>query len=339
MLKKVLIPFVILVVLGGLAWWLSRQDSGSTIDREDTDFAVTDTAAIDQIIIQDRRNNEVKLSRESGKWLVNDQYKASQTKIQTLLTTIKEVEVKNPVPKSAKENVIKNMATNNLRVEIYKDGSLAQAYFVGHQTNDELGTYMAIDNENKKPYVTHIPGFEGYLTPRFFTDITEWRTTEVFSYNPVEITSVEVEYPQKAGEGFQLMAYGNGEFSVDQTKGHRRLENPKSKQIKKYLLGFEDVHFIRTLEKSNQKVLDSLSNVTPAVKIAVESSNQPDKTLKLYPINQDGPKKRYGPEEVVDPEKFYAIASNRPNNVMIIQKQALEQLIKSFNDFESAKKP
>jgi hypothetical protein len=45
-------------------------------------------------------------------------------------------------------------------------------YYVGHATQDNTGTYMLLTNPEtdknyEDPFVTHIPGFDGFLSTRY----------------------------------------------------------------------------------------------------------------------------------------------------------------------------
>ena len=64
-------------------------------------------------------------------WIVNGKYPCRSEAILNLLEVIKNVEVKMSVPNSGKKNVIRFMATDALKVEIYSKDELIKQYFVG----------------------------------------------------------------------------------------------------------------------------------------------------------------------------------------------------------------
>jgi hypothetical protein len=64
------------------------------------------------------------------------------------------------------------MASKSTKIEIYSKGEKVKQYYVGHATQDNTGTYMLLTNtetdENyEEPFVTHIPGFEGFIYSLF----------------------------------------------------------------------------------------------------------------------------------------------------------------------------
>ena len=90
--------------------------------------------------------------------------------------------IKNPVARSALNNVIKRMAVQNTKVTIYSNNGDMKTLFIGGETADQLGTFMMIDGA-KEPYVIHIPGFNGYLSSRFNCKEDLWRDKKLFDNN------------------------------------------------------------------------------------------------------------------------------------------------------------
>ena len=67
-------------------------------------------------------------------------------------------------------SVIKTLASEGVKVELYtQNKKLYKTFYIGGETADFLGTYMIMEGA-KKAYVIHIPGFNGFLTPRFNID-------------------------------------------------------------------------------------------------------------------------------------------------------------------------
>ena len=193
MKKTSLLIIVILSILAGISIYLFKTKNGkTTLDKEASNFKYKDTAQVDKIFIADKDGKSLMLERLKGTWTVNNTYKARPDIMETLLKTIATVEVKSPVSKLSKENVIKVMASKSIKVEIYSKGNKVKQFYVGHTTQDHLGTYMLLTNietdENySEPFVTHIPGFEGFLNTRFITDELDWRDRLVMNIRPPKI--------------------------------------------------------------------------------------------------------------------------------------------------------
>ena len=95
------------------------------------------------------------------------------------------------LPRQAVADVVKDMATEGIKVEIYaKNGKALRTFYVGGSTSDDRGTFMMMENSNE-PYVMHIQGFQGMLRPRFHTDEQDWRDRFVFKLKPEDIKMVD----------------------------------------------------------------------------------------------------------------------------------------------------
>lgn len=185
-----LFTLIILIIIA--IWVKNNKGKSSTLNEEARKFKVEDTASITKIILSDKKGNSVTLERTKQAWKVNNTYQARPDAIQTLLYTIKMVDVKYPVPKSMKAGVLRTMAGFATQVKIYSGNQLIKQYYVGHNTQDYEGTFMLLTNidEDKnydEPFICHIPGFQGFLTVRYFTNPEEWRSKLVINVTPPEI--------------------------------------------------------------------------------------------------------------------------------------------------------
>ena len=90
---------------------------------------------------------------------------------------------------------MKYLATTGINVEIFEHDKMIKSYIIGSSTPDHLATYMIIKN-NKTPYAIHIPGFNGFLSPRYgvqnnILNQNLWRSTKVFDLNSNEIKKIK----------------------------------------------------------------------------------------------------------------------------------------------------
>lgn len=331
--RSIIITALALIVLGIILYWLNTKSRQSTFSAANTAFAVEDTAAIDEIHLSNLQGQEVILKQQSNEqWMVNNKFPASQSKIQTLLHTIRHVEVKKPVPLESRENVIKSLATQNVQVDIYKDGNLVRSYFVGHQTPSELGTYMAMNNEDKKPYVTHIPGFYGYLSTRFFCEPDEWRSTLIWDFNPVAIQEVKVAYPNGDKEPFHLKKEGENAFTIEHLKKDKKLSNYDLKQVKRYLMNFRDFHCVKDMNDTAKR--DSLMQYNPDARLTVKNKNGNKRSLAVYGAFKDVKDTVNTPRR---PNNYFAITPEREGQVLLIQNLQIDPMLKGLSHFESSK--
>ena len=216
---RLLLILVALTLVSGVLWFLN--EGVSTMDSKPlADFAISDTARVDKIYIVDTDQNAVTLTRDpnSRYWDLNGTYKARKDAVDLLLKTFKRIKVKSPVPEAAKENVIKLLAAGGKKVEIYQGGDEpVKTYIVGNATQDHTGTYMLLETADEglstEPFITHMEGFTGFLSTRFFTDVEEWRYTGVFDYPALQITELHVQDHDHPERSFKILYNGGNDIS------------------------------------------------------------------------------------------------------------------------------
>ncbi|MGZ3900763.1 MAG: hypothetical protein ACXVNQ_10065, partial [Bacteroidia bacterium] len=111
---------LLLLLVGFALYTYKYKNTSSTIDADARDFKYKDTATITKIFIADKEGDRSTLERTKHGWVVNNKYQCRPDAILNLMEAIKNMEVKMPVPKKAKEGVLKIMASNALKVEVYK---------------------------------------------------------------------------------------------------------------------------------------------------------------------------------------------------------------------------
>ncbi|MGZ4061153.1 MAG: hypothetical protein ACXVPU_19130, partial [Bacteroidia bacterium] len=110
-MKRNRIAIILVIILGSASFWYIVNNRKSTLNAEMRNFAVADTASITKIFLADKEGRTITLERHpEGNWTVNQKYAVRMDALQTLLETIKRVDVKEPVGKKAQDNVIKRLA-------------------------------------------------------------------------------------------------------------------------------------------------------------------------------------------------------------------------------------
>ena len=205
--KKQLVYLALIILMAVLIWFLSA-DKKSTISVEN-DFAISDTSSVSKIFIADRNGTTINLSRSAKNWVINNKYEVRKDAIKTILITISQIRIQRPVSKNAFDNVIKNLATRGVKIEIYTNQETPnKTYTIGSSTSNHLGTYMFLAG-SETPFIVHIPSFNGFLSPRYGIQgnkISEkdWRTTNIFSLKAEKIARIIVNHIQEPKKSFTL---------------------------------------------------------------------------------------------------------------------------------------
>jgi hypothetical protein len=286
-MKKTLTLTLLFLALGAGAWFAIRENkkhaAASNLSPE-MDFAVPNTIEIGKIFIADRSGKTATLEKKDGTWVYNGKYKARPDAIQNLLTTIRQVKVQFTPTEAAKQEMVKELAADGVKVEIYNpQNQKIKSYYVGGVTADERGTVMIIDGA-ENPCVVHMPGFVGQLSVRYMLGDDNWRDRTVFSEKPEDIQRISVEYPQQKSESFVLDKTGTATYTVKPFYS----TTPASKQpLRKgvpesYLLQFEK-RIAEGFETINP-ARDSVRSLVPFAIVSVKKNNGEEKKVKFWPL-------------------------------------------------------
>jgi hypothetical protein len=266
-----------LTVLSVIAVYLYlNRSSFRAVNGGPRDFSVKDTAAITKIFIADKEGSKALLQRTPKGWVVNDKFPCRREAILNLLEVIKHVEVKMPVMREARENVIKRLATGALKVEIYSGDELIKQYYVGQETEDSQGSYMLLTNLSSgknypEPFICWIPGFMGFLQPRYIAKENEWRDRTVISFIPPQMRSVELSYKNLPRDSsFTIKLNSTSMFELKD--GNGRLLQFDEARMKQYLSYFNSVSYEGLITGSNAALQDSLRNAGPFCVLTVETT-------------------------------------------------------------------
>jgi hypothetical protein len=207
-MKKIIL-LAALIISSLVLFFLNKENN--TISEELSDFAVEDTSRIQKVFFADKHGNTVTLSKkEKNIWLVNNEFIARSEAVDFLLKTIKDIEVKHPVSNSMHDRIIKNLASSAVKVEIFTENpdESHKTYFIGGEAKDLIGSFMLLENSSRA-FVVYIPGFNGFLSPRYTIDGTTvgsdlWRDRNIFRYNPKDIKTVSVTNHDDSTQSFKM---------------------------------------------------------------------------------------------------------------------------------------
>ncbi len=283
-MKRILLPLIAILLLALTVWVIYSRTSG-TVREELKDFAVKDTAGITKIFLSDRNGNNVLLTRQAGNvWTVNDSFAAKKETITLMLDVIYRVDVRTRVSKSGYNNVIKDLASSGIKCEIYLDDpeEAFKTYYVGGHTEDALGTFMMLENSSV-PFITEIPGFNGYLTPWYPTKLTDWKDRLVFSYRPEDIQEVTIDYPAYPALSFQLKR-SRTSYQISAPDGSLPSVAVDTLAVLNYFALLKSVPYEEPNKKLSAARIDSLLKSVPSVIYSIRDSKGVQSTAVLYPM-------------------------------------------------------
>ena len=331
---------IILITLAAITAVLYKfTNKGSTLKKELREFAVKDTSAITKIFLADRNGNSITLDRQSnGNWTLNKTEEPKSDMLRILIDGIYKVEVRNPVSKAAYNNVVKSLASSAVKCEIYLNNEAKpnRTYYVGGQTADDIGTFMMLEGSSM-PFITNIPGFNGYLTPRYSVSLDAWKSTSLFRYPVSEIKFLMINY-MAAPEKSYLISHDRGRYLVQNPATNEFIQQADTVAIINYLANYSNLYY--ETEVSN-KQRDTINPGEQAIRITVKTNDNKLKTVDIYPVplspNSLAQTDSLGKVLKYDSDRVYGIVT--PGNKMItIQKPILNRLLREFTDFDTQKK-
>ncbi|MEX0811708.1 MAG: DUF4340 domain-containing protein [Chitinophagales bacterium] len=202
-----ILVFILIAALSIYILWEQKQKNQVP---DEKDFAVENPDELVKIFLADKSSGNTILleKQENSSWLLNKKYRAMPEKIDVLISTLKNVQVNYPVPDSQWDMVVKDLATNAVKVELYKEKSHPfKTYFVGRAPANSHGAFMIMQVDGrtaKRPYVCHIPGYVAELKSRYFTDELDWRDLNIFRYQLGDIKEVSLYYPKDPAASFRI---------------------------------------------------------------------------------------------------------------------------------------
>lgn len=329
------LSIVVVSILAIVSVLLVRQYQTNTLKGELTDFAVADTASIDKIILTDKDTNHLQITRVgNNKWMLNNGYEARIDMVQTLLETIKKLRIKAPVGRAAFNNVIRQMASKSTKVEIYQKGELIKVYYVGGATQDNLGTYMMLENSSA-PFMIDIAGFEGYLYTRYAARAEIWRSPALYRLRPNDITSVKLEYKDEPLQNYEIINRNNVIELINNSG--TKVPAFDTLKVREYLTRFINVNveaFVTTMDKDKR---DSTLNSQPREIFTIKTTD--GKTFQLKTFAKRVLNEEYdinGKLKLIDVDRFYAIINNDRKNLLLLQNYVFDNIFKPIDFFAPA---
>jgi len=312
MKKNSIITISILLVLVITAILVYKnKGKSSTIDKEASDFGLKDTASIDKIFLADKEGKTILLERNpTTGWTLNGKYHVRPDAIEMLLYTIRMVEVKSPVSKSGTNSVIKIMAAKSTKIEIYSKGKKVKQYYVGHATQDHMGTFMLLTNpetdENyEEPFITHIPGFDGFLTTRYNVDNVDWRDRLMIDFRPPQIKQIKLDLHEMPDSSFVIDLFSMQRFGIKSLKTGKQIPFDEEK-IKQYIAYFQNVNCEVVLDKEHRLVDSLKASAIPFASLTiVDRNNKPSVTEFYHKFPIRAKNEEYGVDYKYDPDRLF----------------------------------
>lgn len=334
-MKKNVWYLIVLIILVVAVYFFVFKSKMTTLNNKDNAFAVADTGSITKIFLANMSGKTITLKRGANHWTMNNTYAVRGDMIQILLSTIKDVAVRYPVADAAHNNVMKELSTTAIKVELYdKNNELIKSYYVGGPDPSQTSTYMIMPGSNN-PYATNIPGFAGYLTTRYSMDTDAWRDRTIFSFEIPQINSISVNYnDERKDSSFELDVIRPDSFILKPLNG-----KPINKPIVKeklflYAMAYRQVNAEGF--KNGEPKKDSLLHTVPFCTITVVDKSGNMHVAKCYHkrVTEETMKQfdENGQPVRFDEDHYYA-SINEDRDFVLIQQFHFDRIFKTYGYF------
>jgi len=335
-MKRTNLIIWIVPLLTAIALMLYKQNKDSSLSSDFEEFHYSDTGSITKIFMANINGDAVTLEKKTGgTWKINNKYIARPESIDLLLQTIYQQRIKAPVGKNAEQNVIKWLATGATKVELYIKKKKVKCFYVGGPTQNHLGTYMLLEhpktgNKAEKPFIIHIPGFDGYLSTRFFIDEQMWRHRQIISYHHSEIEKVIIKDFEAPGLSFTLL---NNTPPVIIDINNVSFNHLDSIFTNRYLGYFRNIQYESIENNMSEAQVDSVFMLDPYITITVSSIDGSTDSISTF-LKQP-PKGSFdlqGNPLTYDPDRLYA-RFNSENELLILQYFVIDPIRSPVSQF------
>lgn len=343
--QKNLIGLLSIIILITISLVVVFSQKSSTIEQN---FHIKDTNKITKIVIEDREKNISKVVKQDSIWMVNDKFQASPLMVSTMLETLREMRIREPVAKAAHENIIKQLSARNTRIDVYTESyfinlgfiklfkreKLEKSIYIGNETMDNTGTFMLIKG-TKDPCVIHIPNFRGYLSSRFTSVENDWKMHTIFKYKPQDIASIKVEIPDYPQEGFELYAEENT-FHIKRLADGELLNDFDTLKVTAFISSFFELNFENIATNIPQIHKDTIFSKNPSFIFTVKDKAGKEKKLKTFIKMNEGTwvseNDKTNFYEIFDINRMYGLMDGS-SDTLILQYFTFDNIIKPVSYF------
>lgn len=336
-MRKTIVYILVLGILAFGVWYFLFKDA-NIFGEDEAGFNISNTTAIHKIFLANQRGDTISLQKTGDGWMVNGRYPASKRMTETLLQTFKEQFAAYPVPENAHNSVIKSLSGQAIKVEVYdKDGKPVKVFYVGGQVNGNKGTYMLIDGA-ERPYVVQLPVFEGYVTPRYSTELKDWRDRTVVDLAPEQLASVEIKYLSEDEylNSFTMVRKDDGSFTVN-AHPELKISGELNKRRVAVFAGFFQKVGCEGFLNGIQGLDSIIANAKKRCEITIIDKKGNNRHIDLYWMPTGKRSKNLatsseGIPDEYDADRFYGVINNNKDTV-ILQNYTFDKMFRKGYEF------
>lgn len=311
-MKKTGIYLVLFFALLGASVWLIKGD-GQPTEEAQKNFQTPEILELSKVELKDRNGNHTVLVRQENSWLVDDIYPAKDVTLNDLFYALEHMVAAYPAPNNAVDNILKEMVGHSTKVSLYKKNSDKpfKVFVVGGPNHNQDGSYMLMEIDGKaadKPYLVQLPGFKGYIGPRFTAIRKHWIGARFTNLLPEEIKALKYTYLQEDSSQSFVLRRTDGGFEMVQENETFPLENLNEAIVQGLFSVFMNLNFEQYQDSilERERVINDLGFLDLTIELTNGENRKVSLYKKPYPQVDNIPLDAEGNPLEFDMNQFYA---------------------------------
>jgi uncharacterized protein YxeA len=329
-MKKNIILILLLVILGILAFYLLKQNSGNYSDlTKDRLFKVEDINTVQKISLKHPKYPTIVFNKDGQTWKMNNGAEVSEFTFNDFLSLLQKVEVNYIPAKSMTEAIKKDLPKNGIDIKIWDtDGNLIRDYIVGSEMADASGTPFMVRGANQ-PYVMRIPGFVGSIRTRLVKEMNEWESKDIYTYSAEDIQSVDVFYHRDENASFKIQKNGD-QYEVLKHTSSEPTGETNQKTVKAYLDRYS--YIIAEYNDSENPEKENIKSHPIFATITLQLSSGETSKIDFYSYSDIAVNtETKSPKDIHPSNKFFADMSN--GEFMLVQQRVIWPIFRTYDYF------
>jgi hypothetical protein len=345
-----LILIIISLSILTIALILLISRKSGTLGASEKNFAIKDTSAITKIFLANSYEEQTLLERKNGLWTVNEKYDIVQDNIEDLLNCVHNIAVKDIVSKSSRNTINKRMASGSTKVEIYYEdyrirlGKLKlfkytrkKTYYIGQATMDNLGNY-AIMEGSSIPCVVYLPGFRGFISPKYNPSMDAWKSHHIVRLKMSKIKEINSADFINPANSFRIIRSGNRHFDIIHTSSNQHLVQYDTLRLLDFLSDFRDLNYESMATDLSTGKKDSIFT-RKFKEVRIEDTDGNITTITMFYLEDEYASEddEYSHDidfmETYNRDRFYAIINGNKNEIVRCQYFVFDRIVQPVEFF------
>jgi len=240
------------------------------------------------------------------------------------------------------------MASGATKVEIYynshriKLGKLKllkythkKVYYIGEATMDNLGNY-AIMEGSTIPCVVYLPGFRGFVSPKYSPSEDAWRSRHIVRLRMSKIQQISsIDFFDNTNS-FRIVRIGNRVFDIIHTATNQRLPQYDTLRLLDFLSEFRDLNYESFSVGLTKEEKDTVFS-RKFKEISIEDTDGNTTTITMFHLEDEFENPEDNNDEKIaylfNRDRFYAIINGNKSELLRCQYFVFDRIVQPIEFF------